>query len=65
MTAATLTVHVAPTVMRDYRKAGIALQSLGEGAVKDPLRLARSEPSGWRRRYARVARLNSMRGTSA
>src|SRR3954447_20178459 len=43
--------------MRDYRRAGVALQSLAEGAVQDLLRFAKSDPAGWRRRYDRVAGL--------
>lgn len=57
MTATALSIHVAPTFMRDYRKAGVPLQSLAEGAVKDLIRLATSDPKGWRRRYDRVAGL--------
>jgi hypothetical protein len=52
-----LAVYVAPTFMRDYRKAGVTLQALAEGAVKDLLRLASSDPGGWKRRYDRVAGL--------
>lgn len=53
-----LTITVASTFLRDYRKAGVPLQSLAEGAVHDLLRLAQSDPVGWRRRYDRVAGLD-------
>ena len=59
MTAVTVTVHVAPTFMRDYRKAGVALQGLAEGAIQDLIRLASADPKGWRRRYDRVAGLKA------
>lgn len=54
-----LAIHAAPTFLRDYRKAGVGLQSLAEGAIKDLIRLAAADPTGWRRRYDRVAGLKS------
>lgn len=53
-----LTIRIAPTFMRDYRKAGVPLQSLAEGAIKDLVRRAKSDPGGWRRLYDRVAGLS-------
>lgn len=51
------TLSIAPTFERDYRKAGVQLQHLVEGAVKDLIRRATADPGGWRRLYDRVAGL--------
>ncbi|MBS1848155.1 MAG: ATP-binding protein [Actinobacteria bacterium] len=53
-----MTVTAAPTFLRDYRKAGVSLQTLAEGAVHDLLRRAQADAGGWRRHYDRVAGLD-------
>lgn len=52
-------ICVAPTFMRDYSKAGVGLQHLAEGCVKDLIRLATDLPTTWRRRYDRVEGLQA------
>lgn len=51
----TLNLVATDVFVREYRKAGVPLQNLAEGAVQDLQRLAESAPTTWRRRYDRVA----------